>query len=66
MPNDMPIAEMPVEQAPVRPDRKDIVAFVTDLERILLLRQTARRAAGTPMENQPSPHIPGNAGFIVQ
>ncbi len=32
MPADMPIAEMPVDQAPARPDRKDIVAFVTDIE----------------------------------
>ncbi len=38
----------------------------SDLERILLLRQTARRGDGAQIGNQPTPHIPGNAGFIVQ
>lgn len=38
----------------------------SDLERILLLRQTARHADGAQVGNQPTPHIPGNAGFIVQ
>jgi len=38
----------------------------SDLERILLLRQTARRADSAQIGNQPTPHIPGNAGFIVQ
>lgn len=32
MQHDVPLAEMPLEQAPARPDRKDIVAFVTDAE----------------------------------
>jgi pilus assembly protein CpaE len=32
MPHDVPLAEMPLEQAPARPDRKDVVAFVTDAE----------------------------------
>ncbi len=34
----------------------------TDLERVLLLRQTARGGDA----NRPSPHIPGDAGFVVQ
>ena len=38
----------------------------SDLERILLLRQTARREGGAQTGSQPTPHIPGNAGFIVQ
>jgi pilus assembly protein CpaC len=38
----------------------------SDLERILLLRQSARQANGSDAANQPPPHIPGNAGFIVQ
>jgi pilus assembly protein CpaC len=39
----------------------------SDLERILLLRQSAR-APGSPeaAASQATPHIPGNAGFIVQ
>jgi pilus assembly protein CpaE len=32
MPPDLPLADIPPEQAPARPDRKDIIAFVTDAE----------------------------------
>ena len=32
MPPDVPLAELPPEQAPARPDRKDILAFVADAE----------------------------------
>jgi pilus assembly protein CpaC len=35
----------------------------TDLERILLLRQTSQQGGG---QQAAAPHIPGNAGFIVQ
>jgi pilus assembly protein CpaC len=38
----------------------------SDLERILLLRQIARQPSGSEATNQPVPHIPGNAGFVVQ
>ncbi len=38
----------------------------SDLERILLLRQSARQPGGSEAANQPVPHIPGNAGFIVE
>lgn len=38
----------------------------SDLERILLLRQKARQTNGPEAVSQPTPHIPGNAGFIVQ
>jgi pilus assembly protein CpaC len=38
----------------------------SDLERILLLRQSARPANGPEAAKAPPPHIPGNAGFIVQ
>jgi pilus assembly protein CpaC len=38
----------------------------SDLERILLLRQSARVPAGTAVSNAPPLHIPGNAGFIMQ
>jgi len=38
----------------------------SDLERILLLRQSARQPNATQAASQPVPHIPGNAGFIVQ
>jgi pilus assembly protein CpaC len=37
----------------------------TDLERILLLRQTGRQG-GAEAANLPTTRIPGNAGFIVQ
>jgi pilus assembly protein CpaC len=61
-----PYVVRPVASASMLRLPTDGYAPPSDLERILLLRQTARRTAGTPMENQPSPHIPGNAGFIVQ
>jgi pilus assembly protein CpaC len=38
----------------------------TDLERILLLRQTGRQPDGPTAADAASPRIPGNAGFIVQ
>jgi pilus assembly protein CpaC len=38
----------------------------SDLERILLMRQSARTTNGPDGANQAPPHIPGNAGFIVQ
>ena len=38
----------------------------SDLERILLLRQSARPTNGPEAARAPPPHIPGNAGFIVQ
>ena len=38
----------------------------SDLERILLLRQSARQPGGSEAANQPVQHIPGSAGFIVQ
>jgi pilus assembly protein CpaC len=38
----------------------------SDLERILLLRQSARPASGPQPAKSPPPYIPGNAGFIVQ
>jgi pilus assembly protein CpaC len=38
----------------------------TDLERILLLRQSSRLPGGSEAANQPIQHIPGSAGFIVQ
>lgn len=37
----------------------------SDLERILLLRQSARQTSDPGASSQP-PHIPGNAGFIMQ
>jgi pilus assembly protein CpaC len=38
----------------------------SDLERILLLRQSARPTNGPDGASLAPPHIPGNAGFIVQ
>ena len=38
----------------------------SDLERILLLRQSARPQADAAAASPAPPHIPGNAGFIVQ
>ena len=38
----------------------------SDLERILLLRQSARETSKPGASSQPPPHIPGNAGFIMQ
>jgi pilus assembly protein CpaC len=38
----------------------------SDVERILLLRQTGRPAGGPNATSAPPQHIPGNAGFIVQ
>jgi pilus assembly protein CpaC len=37
-----------------------------DLERILLLRQVGGPGNNPPPSSQPTPHIPGSAGFIVQ
>jgi pilus assembly protein CpaE len=45
MPPDVPLAEMPLEQAPARPDRKDVVAFVTDGETESVLRDGLSDAA---------------------
>ena len=50
MPPDVPIAEMPPEQAPARPDRKDIVAFVTDAETESVLRDGLSDAAPRGIE----------------
>jgi pilus assembly protein CpaE len=45
MPLDIPLAEIPPEQAPARPERKDIVAFVTDAETENVLRDGLSDAA---------------------
>lgn len=45
MPSDVPIAEIPPEQAPARPDRKDIIAFVADAETEAVLRDGLSDAA---------------------
>jgi pilus assembly protein CpaE len=45
MPPDVPLAELPQEQAPARPDRKDIVAFVSDAETEAVLRDGLSDAA---------------------
>jgi pilus assembly protein CpaC len=37
-----------------------------DVERILLMRQTGFPSSGAGGANQPAPHVPGTAGFIVQ
>lgn len=38
MASDVPLAEIPQDQAPARPDRPDVVAFVTDAETESILR----------------------------
>ena len=38
MPSDVALADAPPEQAPARPDRQDIVAFVTDAATESVLR----------------------------
>jgi pilus assembly protein CpaE len=45
MPPDVPLAEIPQDQAPARPDRKDIVAFVADAETENILRDGLSDAA---------------------
>jgi pilus assembly protein CpaE len=50
MPPDVPLADMPPEQAPARPDRKDIVAFITDAETEGVLRDGLSDAAPRGIE----------------
>lgn len=50
MPPDIPIADIAPEQAPARPDRKDIVAFVTDAETENVLRDGLSDAAPRGIE----------------
>ena len=50
MPPDVPITETPHEQAPTRPDRKDIVAFVADGETESVLRDGLTDAAPRGVE----------------
>lgn len=50
MPPDVPLAEIPPEQAPARPDRKDIVAFITDAETESILRDGLSDAAPRGVE----------------
>jgi pilus assembly protein CpaE len=50
MPPDVPLAEIPPEQAPARPDRKDILAFVTDAETESVLRDGLSDAAPRGIE----------------
>ncbi len=50
MPPDVPLAERPPEQAPARPDRKDVVAFVTDAETENVLRDGLSDAASRGIE----------------
>jgi pilus assembly protein CpaC len=38
----------------------------SDLERILLLRQSARASVTPASASEAPPHIPGGAGFIMQ
>lgn len=45
MPPDLPLAEIPPEQAPTRPDRKDILAFVVDVATEDILRDGLSDAA---------------------
>jgi pilus assembly protein CpaE len=45
MPPDVPLADMPPEQAPARPDRKDIIAFITDADTESVLRDGLSDAA---------------------
>jgi pilus assembly protein CpaE len=50
MPPDVPLAELPPEQAPARPDRKDILAFVADAETESVLRDGLSDAAPRGVE----------------
>jgi pilus assembly protein CpaE len=50
MPPDVPLADLPAEQAPARPDRKDIVAFVADAETESVLRDGLSDAAPRGIE----------------
>ena len=50
MPPDVPLADIPTEQAPARPDRKDVVAFVTDAETENVLRDGLSDAAPRGVE----------------
>jgi len=50
MPSEVPLAELPPEQAPARPDRKDIVAFVADAETENILRDGLSDAAPRGVE----------------
>ena len=50
MPSDVSIADVPPEQAPARPDRQDIVAFVTDAETESILRDGLSDAAPRGIE----------------
>jgi pilus assembly protein CpaE len=50
MPPDVALADIPPEQAPARPDRKDIVAFVTDGETETVLRDGLSDAAPRGVE----------------
>ncbi len=50
MSSDVPLADVPPEQAPARPDRKDIIAFVTDAETEAVLRDGLSDAAPRGIE----------------
>jgi pilus assembly protein CpaE len=50
MPSEVSIADVPPEQAPARPDRQDIVAFVTDAETESILRDGLSDAAPRGIE----------------
>jgi pilus assembly protein CpaE len=50
MSSDVPLADVPPEQAPARPDRKDIMAFVTDAETEAVLRDGLSDAAPRGIE----------------
>ncbi len=50
MPSEATIADLQQEQAPARPDRKDIVAFVTDAETEMVLRDGLSDAATRGIE----------------
>ena len=50
MPSDVAHAELPPEAAPARPDRKDIVAFVSDAETETVLRDGLSDAAPRGVE----------------
>jgi pilus assembly protein CpaE len=45
MPPDVALADIPQDQAPARPDRKDIVAFIADAETENVLRDGLSEAA---------------------
>ena len=46
----VPLADVPQEQASARPDRKDIMAFVTDVETEVVLRDGLSDAAPRGIE----------------